>query len=397
MKELLYYQDAMIREFKATVIRSDVESDGRNFVVLSNTAFYPTGGGQPHDTGTLNNVAVVDVEKVEDEIRHYVNGDASTLTGEVHGELNWQRRFDHMQQHAGQHILTAAFVELFNAPTVSFHLGTEHATIDIAVDALTDEQLAVAEERANDIILENRPIETKWITEDGLSQYNLRKDVTVTGDIRLVIIPDYDYNGCGGTHPTATGKVSAIKILGTEKMKGNVRISFVCGQRVLAELTMRKTVLTDVARQLSVPEIDAAAALTKLMAAQKTTEKALTTAKEELLTYEAKTLATSTNQIITATFQNRSVQELQKLARIIVAERLEAIVFVISENDDKLQFVATRGTQVEMSMKNIVASVLPLINGKVAVVIKPYKVVASAQCLLNSYSLRCRIYFSKMK
>ncbi|EON73621.1 serine-tRNA(Ala) deacylase AlaX [Lysinibacillus sphaericus] len=364
MKELLYYQDAMLREFDATIAGTGTETDGRQYVVLSNTAFYPTGGGQPHDTGTLNNIEVVDVEKIDDEIRHYITCEASALTGVVHGKLNWHRRFDHMQQHAGQHILTAAFVELFDAQTVSFHLGSEQVTIDIAVDVLTDEQLVAAEARANEIILENRPIETKWITEKELVDYNLRKEVAVTGDIRLVIIPDYDYNGCGGTHPSSTGQVNAIKILGTEKMKGNVRVTFVCGQRVLTELAMRKTVLADVARQLSVPEVDAANALTKLLVTQKGTEKALIAAREELLAFEAKALAASNAYIITAAFRHRTVQELQKLARFIVAERSEVIALLASENEDKLQFVAARGAQVEKNMKDIATHVLPLINGK---------------------------------
>lgn len=240
MKELLYYQDVMLQEFDATIIGKGTDESGRHYVVLSNTAFYPTGGGQPHDTGTLNALEVIDVEKVDDEIRHYIQGDLSTLDGVVHGKLNWPRRFDHMQQHAGQHILTAAFVELFNAQTVSFHLGSEQVTIDLAVDTISEQQLAAAEARANDIILENRPIQTIWVTEQELGNYNLRKEVAMTGDIRLVIIPNFDYNGCGGTHPTSTGQVSTIKILGTEKMKGNVRVSFVCGQRVLTELGMRK-------------------------------------------------------------------------------------------------------------------------------------------------------------
>jgi len=364
MKELLYYQDAMLREFTATIVHTGIETDGRHFVVLSNTAFYPTGGGQPHDTGTLNNTNVIDVEKVDEEIRHYIEGDASALSGEVHGKLNWKRRFDHMQQHAGQHILTAAFVELFDAPTVSFHLGSEQVTIDIAVDSLSNEQLAAAEARANAIILENRPIETKWITEQELGNYNLRKEVAVTGDIRLVIIPDFDYNGCGGTHPTSTGQVNAIKILGTEKMKGNVRVSFVCGGRVLTALAMRKTVLADVAKQLSVPEAEAATALAKLLATQKTTEKALVAAKEELLSFEAKALASSDHPIIATSFHDRSIQELQKLARFIVAERPDIIALLVSENEDKLQFVAARGAQVKASMKELAAQVLPFINGK---------------------------------
>lgn len=364
LKELLYYQDVMLREFDATVISKGTDENGRNFIVLSNTAFYPTGGGQPHDTGTINGIEVIDVEKVDDEIRHYIQGDVSILTEDVQGQINWQRRFDHMQQHAGQHILTAAFVELFNLQTVSFHLGSEQVTIDLAVDTISEEQLLAAEALANDIILENRPIETTWITENELENYDLRKDVAVTGDIRLVIIPNFDYNGCGGTHPISTGQVSAIKILGTEKMKGNIRVSFVCGQRVLKELAMRKKVLADVARQLSVPEAEAAAALAKILSAQKNTEKALSHAKDELLQFEAKALISNNNHMIAAAFSNRTMQELQKLARLIVTEQTDAIVLLVTENEDKLQFVAARGAATERSMKDIAAKILPLINGK---------------------------------
>ncbi len=364
LKNLLYYQDVMLREFDAHIVSKEIDELGRHYVVLSNTAFYPTGGGQPHDTGTLNGIDVIDVEKNGEEIRHYMQGDISELKGIVHGTLNWSRRFDHMQQHAGQHILTAAFVELFDAQTVSFHLGSEHVTIDIAVDTLTEQQLAAAEARANEVILENRPIETTWITENELVHYHLRKEVAVAGDIRLVIIPNYDYNGCGGTHPTSTGQVNAIKILGTEKMKGNVRVSFVCGQRVLHELAMRKKVLGDVARQLSVPEVEAATALTKILSAQKHTERALVAAKEELLTYEAKALVSNSGNLVTAAFQQRTMQELQKLARTIVSEHDDMITLLVSESEGKLQFVAARGKNVSKSMKAIAEKALPLINGK---------------------------------
>lgn len=362
MRNLLYYKDAMTREFTANVVRTAVEADGRAFIVLSNTAFYPTGGGQPHDTGWIQDIEIINVEKVYDEIRHYTKADVSTLAGEVSGKLNWARRFDHMQQHTGQHILTAAFVELFDLPTVSFHLGSELVTIDLNVSDVTDEQLAVAEKRANDIILENRPIETKWITADELATYNLRKDVAVEEDIRLVIIPDYDYNGCGGIHPTSTGQVSLLKIMGTEKMKKNIRIHFVCGQRVLAQLAMRKNVLTDVARQLSVPEEQAADALRKFATTAKTADKSLAEAQDKLLEFEAKELATQ--NVAVAVYENRSIQQLQKLGRFITQTNVDAVALLVADNDDKLQFIAARGANVELSMKTISSAVLPLVNGK---------------------------------
>lgn len=362
MKELLYYQDSMMKEFTADVMKTGTDEHGP-YVVLSNTAFYPTGGGQPNDTGWINDIEVINVEKTGEEIRHYIK-ETVALNGTVKGKLNWVRRFDHMQQHTGQHILTAAFVELFDYETVSFHLGAELVAIDLNIAEVTAEQLAAAEKRANDIILENRPIETTWVTKDELSQYHLRKDITVDEDIRLVIIPDYDYNGCGGTHPTSTGQVQMIKIMEIEKMKSNIRVHFVCGDRVREQLSMRKTVLTDVARQLSVPEKDASVALTKIMTTAKQTEKALAEARDALLTYEAKEYAHAGETVVGRVFENRTIQELQKLARFITAENADITALLVANNEDKLQFVAARGANVEQSMKAVSAAALPIINGK---------------------------------
>lgn len=361
MKNLLYYQDATISEFQATVVKTGSEED-RNYIVLDNTAFYPTGGGQPHDTGWIHGLEIIDVEKVDDEIRHYTAADVSNISGEIFAKLNWTRRFDHMQQHTGQHILTAAFVELFDMATTSFHLGTELVTIDLNVSDVTDEQLAAAEKRANEIILENRSIEIKWVSKDELANYNLRKDVSVDEDIRLVIIPDFDYNGCGGTHPTSTGQVGLLKILATEKMKQQIRIHFVCGQRVLQQLAMRKNILSDVARQLNASEEQAAEAMRKFATATKQTEKNLKDAQDALLQYEAQALASEA--IAARTFENRSIQDLQKLARFITEQNEQGIALLVATNDTKLQFVAARGKAQTTSMKTISAAVLPLINGK---------------------------------
>lgn len=361
LKNLYYYQDSMLSEFRANVVQTGTV-ENRNYVVLDNTAFYPTGGGQPHDTGWINDIEIIDVEKVNEDIRHYTLADVTSLKGEINGKLNWTRRFDHMQQHAGQHILTAAFVELFDIATVSFHLGTALVTIDLNTTDVTAEQLEAVENRANEIILENRPIETKWVDKEGLAEYNLRKEVTVDEDIRLVIIPEYDYNGCGGTHPNSTGQVGLIKILATEKMKQQIRIHFVCGQRVLQQLAMRKHVLSDVARQLSVPEEIAADALRNFAQTAKANDKALGEAQDALLVFEARELAK--DAIAANVFSNRSIQQLQKLARFITQENPDAIALLVAENDKKLQFVASRGANITHSMKDISSVILPLINGK---------------------------------
>lgn len=366
MQELFYYKDVMMKEFDANIQSQQTGVDGRKYIILDNTAFYPTGGGQPHDTGMLNDVKVIDVEKVDDEIRHYVNELLPKSSTKVHGVVDWPRRFDHMQQHAGQHILTAAFVELLNYPTVSFHLGTETVSIDIDAPKLSDQELAIVEKRANEIILENRLIETKWVTEDELANFTLRKAVAVTGEIRLVIIPGFDYNGCGGTHPTSTGQVQAIKILATEKQKKKTRVHFVCGGRILQELHWRKKELSETARLANAPEEETSRAVTKLLQTQKSLEKSLADAHAQLLSFEAKELLLrAENHLIHKVFTARSVQELQQLARAIVATDAESTVLFVSKQTDKVQFVAAKGSSSQTdSMRGIANEILPIINGK---------------------------------
>ena len=364
LRERLYYEDSYRKNFTAYVVKESQDPEGNQYVVLDNTAFYPTGGGQPHDTGTLNGVYVHNVEEIDGEIRHFVTESLNSMS-EVEGSIDWERRFDHMQQHAGQHILTAAFVELFGFPTISFHLGKGIVSIDLDVEDVSQEQLDAVELLANNILLENRPIETKWITEDELADYSLRKQVSVTDEIRLVIIPNYDTNGCGGIHPSSTGQVSLIKILSTEKQKRKVRVHFVCGGRVSQQLHRKNHELSATSKLLSVPEDGVSIATQRLLETNHFLEKSLNEVNEKLLSYEVKDLLDNQKHgIVRAIYENRSVQELQKLARLLVAEAEETIVLLVAENEDRLQFVAARGASVKMSMKQVSSSALPLINGK---------------------------------
>lgn len=364
LKDRLYYLNAYCKSFTAHVARAGQDEQGQHYVVLDNTAFYPEGGGQPADVGTLNGIAVLHVEEVDGEIRHMV-AESLTSASEVEGVIDWESRFDHMQQHAGQHILSAAFVELFGFPTISFHLGKEIVSIDLDVAEVSPEQLAAVERLANDVILENRSIETKWVTEDELDQYSLRKQLAVTDEIRLVIIPNFDDNGCGGTHPSSTGQVSALKILSLEKQKRKVRVHFVCGGRVLQQLQQKNQQLTAASQLLSAPEDGVAGAIEKLLATNHSLEKSLEVAQETLLTFEAKELLNTQHQgVVKAVFTGRTVQQLQKLAKLLVIENENVIALLVADNEGRLQFVAARGASVETSMKQVSTAALPLINGK---------------------------------
>jgi alanyl-tRNA synthetase len=282
MTKKLYYENPYIDSFTTNFIKQEVDENGNLYVVLEDTAFYPTGGGQPHDTGFLNECHVFNVEDIDGEIRHYLNKPLEE-TSEVNGSINWDRRFDHMQQHAGQHLLSAAFEELYNYKTVSFHLGKDFLTIDLDIQDLKEEESLRAEELANKIVLEGRAIETKWVTKEELSGYPLRKQVSVEDNIRLVIVPDFDYNGCGGTHPASTSQVGTIKILGWEKQGKKIRVQFICGNRVVMQFHNKNKVLTELSRLLSAPAEELAQTVVQLRETMKQLDKSLQEAKEVLL------------------------------------------------------------------------------------------------------------------
>ncbi len=222
--ERLYYRDPYLRRFEARV--EFVES---NRVYLDRTAFYPTSGGQPFDRGVLNGARVIEVVDEGDRVAHVIDG--APPAGAVTGEINWPRRFDHMQQHSGQHLLSAVLVELFDIPTVSFHLGEEASTIDVAAPALDPERVTRAEERANEIVFENRPISISF--EHASQVRDLRKPSDREGELRIITIADLDRSACGGTHVRSTGEIGPVLIRKTDKIRGNVRIEFLCGMRAV--------------------------------------------------------------------------------------------------------------------------------------------------------------------
>ncbi|WP_338066812.1 alanyl-tRNA editing protein [Evansella clarkii] len=373
MKELetkkLYYDNQYTRSFSSKVLKQDEDENGRPYIVLEETAFYPTGGGQPHDTGTLNGVNVQDVEEVDGEIRHYTVTAVELINNECIGEIDWERRFDHMQQHIGQHILSAAFEEAFSYKTVSFHLGKEVCTIDLETVQLAEEEAVEAEKLANKIILEDRPVKTKWITEEELPDYRLRKDVAVPGDIRLVIIPDFDYNGCGGTHPDSTGQANALKILHWEKEKKKIRVSFVCGQRVLDQLHEKHKAVQGLTDILNSPQEELESAAKKLLQQNKDYEKTIAEVKKQLVEFEAVDLVKNARnfkslRLIQAVFQERLITDLQQLAKLAAAEGNDIVVILVNETGGKLQVVCAGSDNAGINMNHLIKEVLPLINGR---------------------------------
>jgi len=232
MTERLYYHDLFLREFDARVLSCE-PAEERFVVLLDKTAFYPTSGGQPFDRGKIGEVDVVDVNERDDgAILHKT--ERAVPVGPVHGVVDWERRFDHMQQHTGQHLLSAAFVSLFRFPTVSFHLGRQVSTIDLEARSVVERHLEEAERLTNQVIFEDRAVGISFRGSEELERLGVRKKVEREGTLRVIEIERFDLQPCGGTHVTRTGQVGMILLRKLERVKQNWRVEFVCGFRALA-------------------------------------------------------------------------------------------------------------------------------------------------------------------
>jgi len=274
LTERLYYTDSYLREFRANVIEA---SDGGCRVYLDRTAFYPASGGQPFDTGTIGDAAVIEVADEGDRIAHITG--APITPGDVGCAIDWPRRFDHMQQHSGQHLLSAVLVELYGAATVGFHLGAESSAIDIGA-SLTDIQLAAAELRANEIVFENRPVSISF--EDASAAGGLRKASEREGTLRIVNIEGLDRSACGGTHVCSTGEIGPVLIRKLERVHGNLRIEFLCGLRAVRRAHADYDALARIGRTFSCALDDAPALAAAQVQSLETAEKARRKAAIEL-------------------------------------------------------------------------------------------------------------------
>ncbi len=258
MTDRLYYRDSFLHEFEGqiTEVVPVADINGRHGVYLDRTAFYPTSGGQVYDTGWISSaessakVPVVEVAETEDgRVVHYIEADKAPLQGtRIRGLIDPVRRRDHMQQHSGQHVLSAAFIRLFNLPTVSFHMGEDACSIDLDTPTLTAKQVEETEALANQIVQENRPVEIKFVTQSAAQEMGLRKPPRTDKDeLRLINIQDFDLSACGGTHVQNTGQIGCILLRKTERVRQGWRVEFVCGQRAVATARLDYTALTEAA------------------------------------------------------------------------------------------------------------------------------------------------------
>ncbi len=365
----LYFNDSHLLDFTATVL--DVKPGERgDEIVLDCTAFYPTGGGQPNDTGRLNGARVIDV--IEDEggtIHHIIKESGALKTGDtVKGLVDRARRIDHMQQHSGQHILSQAFVRACGAETRSFHLGSETSTIDIELDSPTDEQMRAAEEIANAIVFEDRPMRVHIVNEEEAARLPLRKESAVRGEIRVIEIEDFDWSPCGGTHATRAGEVGLIAIKDFERAKRMTRVEFVCGHRALDEYR-RASKTADAVAQLFSAERDSSPELVaRMIQENKSLKKRIRDLLEMAMTAEAAQMLAQTEseggfKIVKSIFDGRDVEEVRMLAsKIVQAE--PAVALLATKEGGAARLVFARSSSLGQNMGQLLAEACQILGGR---------------------------------
>jgi len=287
-KTLRLYRDTPYRtEFDAVVIEA-LAWESKPAVVLDATCFYPSSGGQPNDLGTLEGIGVLDVVEEQDRIIHVL--EAPLTSSRVHGVIDWPRRFDHMQQHTGQHVLSGAFDTLLQAATVSFHLGADSSTIDISAAALEREDVARVEDLANRIVFENRPIVVQEYDESEIASLPLRKAPAVHDKIRVVSVQGFDASACGGTHVAMTGEVGGIHIRRWERRRAQTRVEFLCGWRALRAQRASNAICQALAAQLSVGIGELPERISRQIEAEQGARREIARLREKLVAYDASRL-----------------------------------------------------------------------------------------------------------
>ena len=326
MTDRLYYRDSFLYDFEAEV--RDVQEGLKPAVILDRTAFYPTSGGQIFDTGEIStkdeSLRVTEVADTEDgRIVHYLETPPKFLQpgAKVRGQIDATRRRDHMQQHTGQHVLSAAFVRLFNMPTVSFHMADDYCSIDLDTPTLTKDQVEAAEQLANEIILENRVVDIRFVTRDEAGKLGLRKLPPAERDeLRLIDIREFDLSACGGTHVNQTGQIGCIILRKTERVRQGWRVEFVAGQRAVAIARRDFTTLTEAAALFSAHIYDVPQQARKSLDEIRSLRKQCEQSQEELAEAQAAALLAETpesgaRKLVIRTFADRDMNSLKLLAQ----------------------------------------------------------------------------------
>ena len=362
----LYYTDATARAFEGTVM--SCERDGERYrVVLDETAFYPASGGQPFDVGRLGDADVVEVADGPDGSVVHVTTRAFTPGDRVAGEIDWPRRFDHMQQHTGQHVLSAVCAARLRATTTSFHLGADAATIDLDRDLPAD-AIAEAEAAANLVVWENRDVRVRFVSDVEADRLPLRKPPSRTGQVRLVEIDEVDLSACGGTHVAATGMIGMIAVTGAERFKGGSRVTFVCGGRALRSHRTFRDIVLAATRAMSVTPRELVAAIERHQKDLKGLTRTLKELGDELAGYRAVALRDTAETlgpyrvVLQGVAGAADAAGLKALATAVT--RGPGLVAILAGGADPTTMVVARSADVKLDAAALVRDAVAALGGR---------------------------------
>lgn len=357
--ERTYYSDPYITKWE-TDVEEVKEKDGKYYVTLAETTFYPEGGGQPSDKGTIDGIELIDLIEENGIILHVLPGAPSGK--KVKCEIDWGRRFDHMQQHTGQHLLSAVFYNLYKGETSSFHLGEDYVSIDISLGEISADIANRVELAVNEYIYKDLQVKTYIIKPEEVSKYPLRKLPPAEESIRIVEIDSIDYSPCCGTHVRRTGEIGIIKILKTEKYKGITRVYFKCGSRALMDFQNKNNIISALAKHFSAPESELPSRAEALSEELNAASKEIKDLRGQLSHYEAMDIIKDSNEkIILETFDSKSFGDVQLITRHILNEG-DYLLIVASLPDKKLLFTHRGGFDVNCG--KIFKEYLAQYNGK---------------------------------
>jgi alanyl-tRNA synthetase len=361
MTERLYYHDSFLYDFDAEV--RETTENPRPAIVLDRTAFYPTSGGQVFDTGSIlpqnstDKLRVTEVADREDgRVVHYLESVRDLKPGtRVHGQIDASRRRDHMQQHTGQHVLSAAFVRLFNFHTVSFHMADDYCSIDLDTPTLSKDQIESAERLANEIILENRPVEIRFVSREEASNLGLRKLPPAERDeLRLIDIRDFDLSACGGTHVNQTGQIGCILLRKAEKVRQGWRVEFVAGQRAVATARRDFANLSEAAGLFSAHIYDVPEQVRKSLEEIRSLRKQAEQSQQELAAAKAAALLAETSEddgrkLIVRTYTDQDLNFIKLLAQRLTRQATNAVALLATKSPHpSLVFAQSAGMPFDM-------------------------------------------------
>jgi alanyl-tRNA synthetase len=363
--ERLYYSDSHLIEFDARVVDVTERVSGWAAIVLDRTAFYPTGGGQPSDTGMLNGARVVEcIDDGDNGVLHVVQGMMPSRGAVVQGRVDWSRRLDHMQQHTGQHILSQAFVNLFNAATKSFRVLETSCEIDVDLNNPATEIIERAVELANNVVWEDRAIEIRNVTSAEAAELPLRKESARDGELRLIEIEGFDLTPCGGTHAYRTGEVGIIAVRSWERAKGLTRIEFVAGTRALADYRKANQSAREVAALFSTGRDDAPHVAAQMVEEHKELNRRIRVLEELAAEVEAeKLLADASQGVVVQVFNGRDAESLKKLAHALIAKS-GVVALLASRDKDTARLVFARSADALGDMSVLMREACAMLDGR---------------------------------